>query len=224
MPRRQRLHRRPPDGAAVPGSAAERHLGGYEQCRSAWTCCGRCSVSRRRWMCSWTNCAGPRRATPGSMPYADDLARRLADLRRPGAGRSPRGRDDGLCAAGEPAGSLLEPRRGGRVLRDAIGWRLGAGLRHRCRAGWTRRRSSIAHASAGFNGGAGPYPVRSRPTRRKRYDGSHQPRHRAAGAGPGDLLRRRAHRPCADLRAGPRGRAAPGPTTSMSAWSTAPST
>ena len=33
-----------------------------------------------------------------------------------------------------------------------------------------------------------------------------------------------AHRPRADLRAGPRGRPAPGPTTSTSAWSTAPST
>ncbi len=48
--------------------------------------------------------------------------------------------------------------------------------------------------------------------------------HRTAGAGSGDLLRRPAHRPRADPRAGPHRCRAPGPTTSMSAWSTAPST
>ena len=47
---------------------------------------------------------------------------------------------------------------------------------------------------------------------------------RTAGAGSGDLLRRPAQRPCADLCAGPHRRRRPGPTTSMSAWSTARST
>ena len=58
MPRRQRLHRRPPHGAAVPGGAAQRHLGGHGQrhlprraaldrpraataCRRSWTSSGR---------------------------------------------------------------------------------------------------------------------------------------------------------------------------------------
>ena len=34
---------------------------------------------------------------------------------------------------------------------------------------------------------------------------THQPRHRTLGSRPGDLLRRPAYRPCADLRAGPPG-------------------
>ena len=43
-------------------------------------------------------------------------------------------------------------------------------------------------------------------SRGRRGEKADQSRDRAAGAGPGDLLRRPAHGPCADLRAGARGR------------------